>query len=836
MANRLFAAIQAACILWLLYMFGSTAFPRKTLEELKSKTEKFFEESQERSVKSRPDDSEEDVFFEVEETSGDGDETGDKESSEEKEKVVPAKKSLLSRFRRTSVLVFATAVVLSMSSQAEAVEQKASLLPPQNLDAVSANQQQTGSAVSDISSTERSDGTSSLELKTNHSFPPEYLLRDLHSLINSPPRPAECSPNCLNINSVEFQAVNDSLSLIFSVSVLDDTTLVLPQTSGRWQPEQITIDGLETAQIRKNDKGRLEVLLRHSEEHQIQTVRLVGKPLNDTETFSFKRIPERVTVQPADDMEYAVSGLTGETLTSNSLTLQRLKSGTTEDKNNTAAEENETGLVSNIENFPGFVRVHRTLFFGENTSVHTNVQLLSSSQNPIRIRVPLLKGEKLLTTALNMKRHKSEDQSIETIAVELSNSRRHAHWSSTLPKSEDGTPIELKATTLAGIFEKWSVSFDHLYHLETGGLRPTSVSKSGRSLSSWTPRPGESVQLALTELAGISGKSLTINNVEILSKIGKSSEDVTVKFRIQVSQGNLFSFIIPDGYLLQELLLDRKKLPLPTVGEDRKIQVTLSPAARALQMSLTRTNLKSAIYKTPEIRIEDDPRIANVTLSTEIFDGRWILGLSGPRISPVVIIWSELLILLVFAIGFSKFNSPLRLYSWILLFLGFMHIGYGQLFIVSSWFLLFNFRHSSAKWFATAAKKKYLQVGLVILSLLFVVCLFEAVRTGLLGSPKMTIVGNNSSSYKQFWYQSGLPLHEVQATVYSIPMIVYQGLMLAWSVWLVISLGRWFKWAWAGFLKDGVWPDTAASRIEKQAVQRSEELSADKPETDSGSV
>jgi hypothetical protein len=36
-------------------------------------------------------------------------------------------------------------------------------------------------------------------------------------------------------------------------------------------------------------------------------------------------------------------------------------------------------------------------------------------------------------------------------------------------------------------------------------------------------------------------------------------------------------------------------------------------------------------------------------------------------------------------------------------------------------------------------------------------------------------------------------------------MLVYRGAMLAWSLWLALSLLKWLKWSWAAFSMGGLW-------------------------------
>ena len=93
--------------------------------------------------------------------------------------------------------------------------------------------------------------------------------------------------------------------------------------------------------------------------------------------------------------------------------------------------------------------------------------------------------------------------------------------------------------------------------------------------------------------------------------------------------------------------------------------------------------------------------------------------------------------------------------------------------------------------------------------------LFAAVAQGLLNSPDMQITGNQSSAFFLKWYQDrSLPTLPT-ATVISVPLIVYRLLMLAWALWLAVSLLNWLKWGWGCFSSNGLWNKAA---VKEKAV------------------
>jgi hypothetical protein len=97
-----------------------------------------------------------------------------------------------------------------------------------------------------------------------------------------------------------------------------------------------------------------------------------------------------------------------------------------------------------------------------------------------------------------------------------------------------------------------------------------------------------------------------------------------------------------------------------------------------------------------------------------------------------------------------------------------------------------------------------IQVGLAFMTLLVIGAIILAVQTGLLGSPSMLISGNSSSAYVFNWYQDRWQAGYPQASVISVPLLVYRLLMLLWSLWLAFASVSWLRWGWTQYATGGV--------------------------------
>lgn len=175
--------------------------------------------------------------------------------------------------------------------------------------------------------------------------------------------------------------------------------------------------------------------------------------------------------------------------------------------------------------------------------------------------------------------------------------------------------------------------------------------------------------------------------------------------------------------------------------------------------------------------------------------------------APAILFWSALgaTALVAFGLGFLPF-TPLRRWQWLLLGLGLTQVSAGVALLAVAWLIALGLRRgykasANSDWFGFNA----MQIGLAILTLIGLSCLFEAIRTGLLGSPAMHIMGNGSSAYRLIWSFDRVGETLPQAQVFSVSLWWYRGVMLAWSLWMAFSLLGWLRWGWDSFGEGGAW-------------------------------
>jgi hypothetical protein len=55
------------------------------------------------------------------------------------------------------------------------------------------------------------------------------------------------------------------------------------------------------------------------------------------------------------------------------------------------------------------------------------------------------------------------------------------------------------------------------------------------------------------------------------------------------------------------------------------------------------------------------------------------------------------------------------------------------------------------------------------------------------------------------WYADRVSAEPPNASVLSVPILVYRLLMLGWALWLAFAILRWLRWGWSCFATDGLW-------------------------------
>jgi hypothetical protein len=604
-------------------------------------------------------------------------------------------------------------------------------------------------------------------------YPGPELLRELEQRLTAPP---QCLPRCADIQRMRLELEPTRLFARLEAHALERTAIPLPLDSRHQSPLQVLLDDEPATALARDAQGLLWLPLEPGR-HQIQLI--AGLPAVPQLQIPLPLPPHRVEVVSES---WAVEGLRENQVPENQLHLTRQQ---------VAETGSETPTALSSQALPPFVRVERTLHLDLDWSVETRVVRVSPAGSPIVVHVPLLPGESVITEAIQVKDGE--------VLVNMSDQAPQAVWHSQLPL---GARLQLTAPATSRWIELWRLDLSPHWHARITGIAPVHHQDQQRWLPTWKPWPGERIELQLTRPQGIGGNTRTLEHTRLSLSPGQRATDATLEFRLRSSQGGRQEIRLPQGAQLLSVQIDGRSQPIRQEGA--QVALPVHPGEQTYRLNWRQASGIEAFWDTP--RIELGLQSVNTEIQVQLGRDRWVLYTSGPRLGPAVLFWGELSIIVLAALilGRLRAYSPLGTGSWLLLGIGLSQVSIWSGLLVATTFFAFGYRRRLDPQ-RLAGSFNLLQVGLVLLALLTLTTLFWAVQQGLLGLPQMQIGGNGSSAYQLNWYQDRSAPVLPTAHIYSVPLLVYRLLMLAWALWLAFALLRWIGWAWQAFSVGGRW-------------------------------
>jgi hypothetical protein len=220
---------------------------------------------------------------------------------------------------------------------------------------------------------------------------------------------------------------------------------------------------------------------------------------------------------------------------------------------------------------------------------------------------------------------------------------------------------------------------------------------------------------------------------------------------------------------------------------------------------------------TPEIDI--GAPASNIEMTVSKSSDRWLLATSGPKLGPAVLYWSELAALLVFALILGRVSvTPLTTRHWLLLGLGFSTFSWSVFGLVVIWLMLCGVREKIQQ-DLSGWRFNAVQVIIGGITIFALSSLLMTLPVGLLGSPDMHVVGQNSYGNVLNWFADGSESVLPIASVITVPMWVYKTLILIWALWLSFALLRWLPWVWNCFSRDGYWRSRRSASTDETTAE-----------------
>lgn len=607
-------------------------------------------------------------------------------------------------------------------------------------------------------------------------FPPQYLLQELEQRLLEP---APCFPACLSSPRLRLHLDDALLRIEVEVHAAARVLTPLPRVSDRWMPQQVLVDGKQAEDLHRQGQDLLVAL-----EPGVRTVTMEGPPPRG---LSFQvALPLASRQGQVDAAGWSVQGIAASGAIEGSLRLARNTSD--------AARLQETQSMERLGSYriPPFLEIRREITLGLEWSVRTEVRRVSPLGDPVHLTVPLLHGESVL----------SEDVRVENgVAVlQLAPQQSSLQWDSRLERSGE---LNLQAPQDVPWVETWQLSPANIWHLDISGVPETSVlGPDGRWQPTWRPWPGEQVQVQVSRPQAAPGESMTIEQASLVQRVGSRLDENQLTLGIRASKGGRHVILLPEDAELTGLTASGRDLPL-VEGKPGAVEFPVQPGSQNVVVRWRQPRESPTTMQPPMVDLQH-PAV-NADIRMEVPQDRWILlAWGGPVLGPAVKYWTYLVAALVFAValGFLPF-TPLRRWQWFLLAVGLSQLSPLVAMFAVAWLPLLGLRrehYPREGWFGFDV----MQLGVLGFVAAGMLALYMAVELGLLGLPHMQVEGNGSYGNVLLWSQDRTAGLMPQPEVYSAPLWLFRVVMLAWSLWLAVSLLSWLRWGWESFSQGGV--------------------------------
>ena len=609
------------------------------------------------------------------------------------------------------------------------------------------------------------------------SLPDAELLNQLKARLIEPPH---CAPTCAEMLGAHLHVSGERIEVELQASALAPVAIALPAAGDRWQIDSITVDGKSSLAVTREADAALWLPV----EYGVHTVRIEARLSGDSVHLAFPMTPRRITV---DAPGWTTVGINAAALVAGAVDLTRQSSGPKTSLSTSGADSQE---------FPPFVSVVREFSLGLGWSVATSVERISPSQAAFTVSVPLVPGESVLSEGLQV----NPDN---TVLVGMSAGQQVRTWNSSL-KREDHLSVRLPV--LPPRSEVWRFIVTPQWSVHFGNLPATLPENPDATpwVFEYHPRPGETLDLTVSEPPAVAGETLAIDRVRHNVNIGHRSTEESLDLHYRSTQGGRQNLTFSQDVIVTEVSLDGRPVAIrPDRGE---LTLSILPGEHGINIQW-RSNTGDRFLSGPG-SVNLHAAASNVQTSVSLSSNRWPLFALGAGVGPAFLYWGELLVFLFLAIVLGRLSeSPLRIPEWLLLGLGLSTISWTVLLFVAVWLFAMRWRErSSQAQVLPPGRFNILQVALVILTVLAVTSLvFSGVRYGLLATPDMGVTGPGTyrNTYSWFVDRSGTTLP--QPTVYSVPIWVYRTIMFAWALWIALALARWLRFAWRAWSTGGYW-------------------------------
>jgi hypothetical protein len=607
-------------------------------------------------------------------------------------------------------------------------------------------------------------------------FPSDELLGQLRDRLIESPR---CAPQCAEIALAELSAEGEEVVAVLEVHALERSAVPVPADDRTLALRTARLDNGSVEGI-AGVPGGARILVPRG----VHRIELRWQTLADKVALAFPLKPRRLVFSGSG---WQATGSADGRLLTETLSLVRLREGS-----------EAARVPGGDQQFAPFVRVVRELSLDVDWRVATRIERMAPREGGLVASIPALPGERVLSAGARV-----VDGRIE---LPIADGQDDAEYAATLDPRDT---LMLTAPPLSGHAEIWRVVVSPTWNVRFDGVPEAGFDAAEDSAADFRvfefhPLPGETLNLQITRPAAVAGATRAIDRVAVSSEIGQRAATHTVQLDLRASQGGEQVLALPEGAELLGVRRGGEALSLRL--QDGRLTVPVVPGLQQVQITFRQAAPIATRVMTPPISL--GLPAANIDLSLQLPHDRWLLAAYGPPVGPAVLLWGELLVMVIAAIVLSRWrHSPLRMHQWLLLGLGFSTFSWAALLLVAVWLFALDARRRWAP--ADALRFNLVQIALPVLTLAALLCMFNAIRNGLLGAPDMYVAGNGSDAQLLRWFADrsadALPV----AGAISLPLWVYKLAMLAWALWLAWAVVDWLRRGFAAWQGGGYWRSPA---------------------------
>ncbi len=608
-------------------------------------------------------------------------------------------------------------------------------------------------------------------------IPSDQLLSEYQALLTQPPA---CVPDCVSLDSADISLHKDTLQLSLHVSAQTNSLLALPR-SQHWRVNKVMVNG-ETNPFLIGKAEHLYVPIKAG----VQTVMLSGFAIQATQfSLLFDELPKRMT---ASVVGWNMNGVAQGRILGDTVSFDRKES-----EHITSPGEIDAKVVS--QQIEPFGRLKKTLKLDIDFGVFYSFERIAPLNGAISFRIPALSGEQLMGNS----EHVTKEG--DNFVVNIPAAEESVTWHTQLDRK---SVITLRAATDDRWTEHWSVEANARWHVAWKGLSQFISAQEDRD-NGWMsarfyPESGDALTLDIKRFDPVKGPLIAIDKATVAMTQSETRLTGELTFDYRSALGGEHWISLPPGLEVEHVHINNVK-QISAVTAERGLLLQLIPGKHSVNLTFSQPNQLSLYNEYPVFDL--NAPVSNIETQFSLNRDRVLLHLSGPAIGPVVLYWGQLVgfAVLAFLIGrvaWFRTVTPLNTTSLFLLGAGISINWWPGLVIILGYFVAISlyaeYRQSVEAPSVLHAKIVRLMLLLSGVGVLLMTVLF--VPFSLLGTPDVTIVGNQSSMYMLNWYQDRSDGLTSTIAMYWIPVFVFKAVLMLWALWLSQRLMDWTRWSW----------------------------------------